>query len=50
MKKLMRQCQALTLEGTYSPSHRCLKRRGIQKLGAQFLCAHHRTAAQRARA
>lgn len=49
MKTLLRQCQALTVANTYSPSHRCLKRQGLRKVGALYLCSHHRAAA-RARA
>ncbi len=49
MKILLRQCQALTLAGTYSPSHRCLKRSGLRKIGAILLCTHHRALAGRVR-
>lgn len=39
----MPQCEATTLASTYSPSHRCLKTRGVKKLGGKRLCAHHQT-------
>jgi hypothetical protein len=38
----VKQCDATTLVSTYSSAHRCLKKSGIQKVGARFLCAHHR--------
>lgn len=47
MKKSRRQCQAVTLASTYSSSHRCLKRHGVLKTGAAYLCSHHRAAAAR---
>ncbi|MDE1976565.1 MAG: hypothetical protein KGL04_08405 [Elusimicrobia bacterium] len=50
MKKVPRQCQAVTLAGTYSPSHRCLKRSGVLRQGAAYLCAHHRAPAEKVRA
>ncbi len=50
MKKSVCQCQAVTLANTYAPSHRCLKRNGLQRVGGAYLCSHHRAAAARARA
>ncbi|MDE2491762.1 MAG: hypothetical protein KGM24_13025 [Elusimicrobia bacterium] len=49
MKKPSRQCQAVTPASTYSAPHRCLKRGGVRRLGALFLCAHHRASAGKAR-
>jgi hypothetical protein len=49
MKKSRRQCQAVTLAGTYSSSHRCLKNTNVHKAGAAYLCPHHRAMADRAR-
>jgi hypothetical protein len=50
MKKAPRQCQAVTVAGTYSAAHRCLKRGGLRRKGSLQLCAHHFAAAGRARA
>jgi len=50
MKRLPSQCQAVTSPTTYSRAHRCLKRSGVQKVGAMSLCAHHRASFARARA
>lgn len=50
MKKSRRQCQAVTLAGTYSTSHRCLKRNNVLKAGAAYLCSHHRAMSDRSRA
>lgn len=49
MRKSRRQCQAVTLAGTYSSSHRCLKRNNVHKAGAAFLCSHHRAMISRLR-
>lgn len=45
----MKQCEALTLASSYSAAHRCLKVRGIKKMGPLQLCSHHRSARLSAR-
>jgi hypothetical protein len=39
---LKNQCEATTLESTYSRAHRCLKKKaGKKKSGAKALCSAH---------
>ncbi len=35
------QCEAVTLAGTYSDAHRCLKKTDLRRPGNKSLCAHH---------
>ncbi len=46
---MSRQCEATTLASTYSLSHRCLKTRGIKRVGALRLCPHHQAMEARRR-